>query len=320
MIHYFSGTGNTFHLVKELEKNLTVKGYVVKISNAEKGLDVKLAEYNLHVFCFPVYGIGTPSIMLRYLSKLQSVAGCSAAIIATSAGLEGQSLYHVETILRKKGFRVFLTDMVIYTYNFTQILNTPTKEEEKKVFEEARKHIATLTDRILQQERTFKKRNPIFLTLSWVVFTLYYNLGRRFLGKVYIADGSCNNCQVCNKVCPVKAIHTKQEKPKWNFQCEGCQRCINMCPQKAIQLSVVKLLLFVVFQIAPLFIIGFIPYLAQMYLLIRIIFYIIFAVIGTVLAFGIIHCMERFEMTRKLLYISYTRKFRRNIAEGFHIP
>jgi ferredoxin len=267
-----------------------------------------------------VYGVGTPAIMLNYLSKLECVAGCSAAIISTSAGLEGQSLYHVQTMLKKKGFQVFLMDMVIYTYNFTQILNPPTKEEEKKVFKEAQIHIATITEQILQQERVFKKRNYVFLLFSWIVFTLYYNLGRRFLGKVYIADASCNGCQVCNKVCPVKAIHMRKGKPNWSFQCEGCERCINMCPQQSIQLSVVKLLLFVVFQIvAPFFIIGFIPYLAQLHVLIRIILYFVIAVVGTILAFGLIHCMEQFKITRKLLCINYTSKFRRNIAEGFHI-
>ena len=71
------------------------------------------------------------------ISTVKATIGCKAAIVCTSAGSEGQALDHFKYILNKKGFEIFLTDMVIYTYNWTQILNPQSKEIEEKVFKEA---------------------------------------------------------------------------------------------------------------------------------------------------------------------------------------
>ena len=182
LIHYFSGTGNTYHMVKTIESELRSKGYEVDLLNIEKDKDKNLDDYEVHIFCFPVYGFGTPSIMLKYISNLNIVKS-KAAILCTSAGIEGQSLSHCKYLLNKKGFKVFFTDMVTYTYNWTQIINPQSKEIEERVFKEAEVKVIEITKKIINNEISFKKTNIIILVLSWVVFIVFSNLGRRILGK-----------------------------------------------------------------------------------------------------------------------------------------
>jgi len=320
LIHYFSGTGNTYHMVNLIKDQLTNKGYEVDLLNIEKEINKNLTDYKLHIFCYPVYGFGTPSIMLRYCSKLEHTIGCKAAIICTSAGAKGQSLNHFKHRLNRIGFEVFSTDMVIYTYNWTQILNPQSKERGREIFKKADAKVVEITTKIFNNQKHFKKSNVIVLMFSWFTFIVFSNLARKILGKTFIADDSCINCSKCKNICPSKTIHMMNEKPRWNWNCENCQRCINMCPQKSIQLSIVKLAIFVVMEVLPIFIIINInKYAVDLPIIVNIILYGIMFGINTILANSVINLLEKVNLFRKILQFSYTKKYRRNIAEDFNV-
>lgn len=320
LIHYFSGTGNTYHMVNVIKNQLIERGYKVNILNIENDSNKQVIDYELHVFCYPIYGFGTPSIMLRYISNLNHSRGSRAAVICTSAGEEGQALHHFRYLLSKKGFEVLWTEMVTYTHNFTQILNPQSKEAENKVFRQAEIKITEIINKICKNEGYLKKRNIILLALYWMVFTLFSKLARKLLGRMFIADDSCTSCKRCKKLCPAKAITMYSGKPRWNLNCESCQRCINICPNKSIQLSIVKLIIFIVAQLSPIFIIIFInENIKSLPVIIDIMLYFVMLALNTFLANILISFAEKFQSLRKILQVSYTKKYRRNIAKGFEI-
>lgn len=320
LIHYFSGTGNTYHMVNVIKNQLIERGYKVNILNIENDSNKQVIDYELHVFCYPIYGFGTPSIMLRYISNLNHSRGNRAAVICTSAGEEGQALHHFRYLLSKKGFEVLWTEMVTYTHNFTQFLNPKSKEIETQVFRQAEIKITGIINKICKNEGYLKKRNIILLALYWMVFTLFSKLARKLLGRMFIADDSCTSCKKCKKFCPAKAIRMYNGKPKWNLNCESCQRCINICPNKSIQLSIAKLIIFIVAQLSPIFIIIFInENIKSLPFIIDIMLYFAMSALNTFLANILISFTEKFQSLRKILQVSYTKKYRRNIAKGFNI-
>jgi ferredoxin len=320
LIHYFSGTGNTYHMVKTIERNLKDKGYLVDLLNIEKAEDIGLKDYDNHIFCYPIYGFGTPSIMLKYISTIKAKENVKAAIICTSAGFEGQALSHVNTLLNKKGFKVIYSDMVIFTYNWTQMLNPQSKETEEKVFKKADLRTKEIIEKIINNKSEYKKMNVFALSLSWIVFTVFRNFARRVLGKTFIADKSCANCGKCKSVCPAKAINMYEGRPKWNWNCESCQRCINICPKKSIQLSIVKLLIFLILELIPIWILMEInDHVYSLLIIENIVLYIIMFFVNTTAAAAIIGIMEKVRIMRKILEISYTKKYRRNLAADFKI-
>jgi MinD superfamily P-loop ATPase len=51
----------------------------------------------------------------------------------------------------------------------------------------------------------------------------------------FLADENCNNCGICEKVCPVNNIILVEGNPQWHHKCQQCLACINFCPENAIQ-------------------------------------------------------------------------------------
>lgn len=320
LIHYFSGTGNTYHMVGIIRNQLMERGYKVDIFNIENDSNKQVIDYKLHIFCYPIYGFGTPSIMLRYISNFKCSRGSRAVVICTSAGEEGQALHHFRYLLKKNGFEVLFTEVVTYTYNFTQILNPQSKETENKVFRQAEIKIMDIIKKICNNERYLKRRNIIILTLYWIIFALFSRVARKLLGRTFIADDSCINCNKCKNVCPAKAITMHNGKPRWNLNCESCQRCINICPNKSIQLSIVKLTIFIIAQLSPILIIIFInKSIKGLPIITDIALYCTMFSINTLLADKLISFIERLQIFRKVLQVSYTKRYRRNIAKGFKI-
>lgn len=320
LIHYFSGTGNTYHMVKTIEQNLKDKGHLIEVLNIESSEDINLKGYETHIFCFPIYGFGTPSMMLKYISNIKDNVHANAAIICTSAGFEGQALSHVNGLLNKKGFKVIYSDMVTFTYNWTQMLNPQSKEIEEKVFKKADLRTKEIIDKIIKNKSEYKKMNLFGIGLSWIVFTIFRNFARRVLGKTFIADKFCVNCGKCKDICPAKAIDMYGERPRWNWNCESCQRCINVCPKKSIQLSIVKLLIFLILELTPIWILIKInAYVYSVSIIANIVLYFIMFFINTIAAGVIIDVMEKVRIIRNIFEISYTKKYRRNVATDFKI-
>lgn len=248
LIHYFSGTGNTARVIHLIADGLRKADYHVEIHNIEDGKRNQIG-YDLQIFAFPVYAMAPPAVMLRYLRQSAPGDGVKTGIIAVWGeldatgkvpGWEGQALEQAKRVLERRGYTVFFTDGVGYPESFTAILKTPTIEERVKITAVGEEKVKTMVERLVNQESSLRRCNLPNQIWSRLVFYLYTLLGRRMMGKMYIADDQCNGCGKCARTCPVGSIHMVHHQPRWNFACEGCQRCINICPESAIQTSTVR--------------------------------------------------------------------------------
>jgi Pyruvate/2-oxoacid:ferredoxin oxidoreductase delta subunit len=55
------------------------------------------------------------------------------------------------------------------------------------------------------------------------------------MDKSFWADEKCNNCAICEKICPTQNILIKSSKPVWQHRCDQCFACLQWCPEEAIQ-------------------------------------------------------------------------------------
>lgn len=317
LMHYFSGTGNTFHMAKVIEDRIKLKGYKVEYNNIECETKETLDEFDLHIFLYPIYGFGTPSIVLRYLKNLKPIKASKTSIICSCAGFEGQSLSHVKSILNKKGYDVFLTDIGVYPDNWTHFSNPIDEKDQIKALENADVHIRELADKIANSETSIKKRSILNLAWSWLIFILFSSLGRRVLGKIFIADTSCTSCRKCIKTCPVNALELSNAVIKWKWNCENCQRCMNICPVKSIQTSILRLVSFILISVLTFFaLVNFNEY-YKLHTIINIPLYILLTAIGIFIVDVVLSFIERSTLGRKISQVSFTKKNRRYFVKEF---
>lgn len=93
-----------------------------------------------------------------------------------------------------------------------------------------------------------------------------------------------------------------------------------MCPKKSIQLSIVKLSIFFILELMPIWLLMKInAYVYSLSIIANIVLYFIMFFINTIASGGIIDVMEKVRVIRKILEVSYTKKYRRNVATDFKI-
>ena len=89
--------------------------------------------------------------------------------------------------------------------------------------------------KILSGKSYFKALLEVYdILLAPVAFACYL-IGRFFFAKTFYASGDCDNCDICIKACPVKAIIIVDKRPFWTLSCESCMKCMSNCPKKAIE-------------------------------------------------------------------------------------
>lgn len=262
-IHVFSGTGNSLNAANILEGRLDCAGYATRFVRIGHGGIPPLEAFDLHVVVFPVYALDVPDIVLRYLRLLPDGRGAEAVVVATigrlfeksrvpgDGGDEGGALEHVRKLLLRKGYDVTLTDAVSFPSNVTIGRLGAGTSEVPGILRQSDEHVNRIADSILNCERKVKRYLPL-VPQAWMLFALlFHGIGRRSIGKMFVANSRCTSCGLCEQSCPVGAIRTVEGRPRWTWQCEGCHRCINTCPQGAIEGSLLRGLTMIVLVFIP---------------------------------------------------------------------
>jgi NAD-dependent dihydropyrimidine dehydrogenase PreA subunit len=339
-IHYFTGTGNTAHSVKLLSKTIQEKGNTVRIIQVHKGVIPPVEAPDFHLIAFPVLSWAAPVLMQKYVSEMPKSSRAKTAILAVNGaifhkgnlvkGYTGQALEQLEHILRKKKYDVFLTGNASFPDNWTQLTNPCKPEEIKDIFQVGESEVRSFAEKFLSGKKELYRCGIGNIIWSNMVANLFGYLGRRALGKFYIADNHCTNCGICVKSCPVSAIKSGKEKPWWGTTCEDCNRCINICPEKAIQVSVPLFIIQLIlnFGLTVWAIVAILKYIPQMIPLdktflipieiVLILFATIFLIWVLMVPFDAFFRLFMKRPSIRLFFSrSYTTNFRRYVAPGF---
>lgn len=335
LIHWFSGTGNSYHAATLVERRLKEAGYDTQWQHVSRGTVPLVSSVDLHLFTFPVYACDLPDIMARYMWKLPPGKGVKAGIIAINGSLHpttripgaqgdpGWSFDHALLILRLKGYDVVLADAAPYPANVTAVIPTARVAWEPEILRMGDQRVDMLAQRFAKGERSV--RHNLLLLFLYLPFGLAYGLvGRHIIGKLYVADGKCNGCGTCVKSCPTGSIRLTAGRPGWNWRCQGCMRCINACPRRAINTSLPRLAMLIAISLIPvdwlLSVMGnagliMPPGMAGAVLTWAFALVAFFAILYV--ADKVVFLLERVPLIRSVLSINHNWWFRRYLNPGF---
>lgn len=236
-ILYFSGTGNSYQVAKDIQNSLSTLNLckIASMRNEEK-IEVKSKILGI---VFPVYYARLPLIVEKVIKSLNLNKDSYVFSIVTHGGAPAKVLFKLKDLLEKNhghlnsGFLVKMPANNILKYDTKDMhaYNDVFKQEKKKIemiskiVKERKNHPCEVTSLVL--DRVVDK---IFIKQTNKIVEGFHESDRNFW-----ATYDCNGCKICERVCPVENIEFNGEKPTWKHKCEQCTACIQYCPKEAIQ-------------------------------------------------------------------------------------
>jgi ferredoxin len=182
-LYYFSGTGNTPHVSKELSRRLP-GSRLVPIAGLATLATIRTEAATVGVLS-PLHGMTLPIPVEAFLKRLDPESADYIFAVTTRGGTRSRGVAKMQRILRSKGSQL----------DASFILDMPSNDPKFKKYRTPR------DDGI-----TFSRIRPIVFLLETLV-----GLGMAFAkhsgaNKYIYADEKCKGCGTCEKVCPPRKI------------------------------------------------------------------------------------------------------------------
>lgn len=235
MVLYFSATGNTEFIAKELAKRLDDE--CVNLLSRIKAQDYSpIHSEKPFVVCAPVYVCEIPRFMAKYLKKLPFTGSKDVYFILTSGGYCGPSGLLMKKIFKAKkmtchGHAEFKMPRNYVASNAYAMLE---KEQVEERIISSYQQLDGVAKDILAGNKLTARHVFLFETLITLPLNPVW-CKYKLTAKDFFAKDSCMGCGKCAKVCPLNNIKITDKKPVWSNQCTHCMACISNCPVDAIE-------------------------------------------------------------------------------------
>lgn len=246
VILYFSGTGNSLAMAKELREYIEESHMTAILSSESK--DIKWDKIDKAIFVYPIYMNYMPAPVESFIEKVNIPDTVRVHIVATHGGTQGfAGVGMVEC---------FTTNEIVVNgyYEVEMINNTPKGvapkmlmrlEWEKDILiEKVQKNITRSADIIKTIASSISRDESGILESAKNDVTKFQykimKLIRKLVGNNppklnFVLGDTCTGCGNCEKVCLADRIAIENNQPKWKTEhCYYCYACFNYCPTQAI--------------------------------------------------------------------------------------
>ncbi len=235
MVLYFSATGNTEYIAKEIAKRTNdeclnllerIKTQDLSPINSEKPF----------VICAPIYVCEIPRFMMKFLKKLSFTGSKDVYFILTSGGYCGPAGNLLKKIFKAKkmtchGHAEFKMPRNYVASNSYPMLE---KEEIEKRLIDSYNQLDQVSNDILAGNKLKSRHVYLFETLITLPFNPIY-CKSKLKAKDFYSTDACIGCGKCAKLCPLNNVSIVDKKPVWSNTCTHCMACIANCPTNAIE-------------------------------------------------------------------------------------
>lgn len=156
-IYYFSGTGNSLHIAKELQKRIPETKLIPIVSLLNK--DVIATNGETVGLVFPVHLATVPIPVKDFLNNLDVKSATYIFALATRCGTTHRAFIDIDKVLKKQGKSLdsyFALNMADNNPRFKN-WNIPQKEEVEKMESEAQVRLDLIQKIIINQEKHREK-------------------------------------------------------------------------------------------------------------------------------------------------------------------
>ena len=264
-VYYFSGTGNSLYIARELATQLDAALIAVK---SVVGNDRIEENADCVGIVFPVYNHRIPYIIERFVRRLCIPDNTYVFAVSTYGDSTCISLTYLSELLAQKGRRLSLGYGVKMPYNYINpengfsglfkpfTLSQTPETELARMLEEAHNKVPSICEDIkarkeghidAEHEKLEKTLDALHLREllqkpTWLKISGYkgktklsYMESIQLMDAGFFSDDTCVKCGTCAKICPVGNIQMTADGPQWLQHCEQCFACLQWCPKSALQ-------------------------------------------------------------------------------------
>ncbi len=232
--YYFTGTGNTYLVVKEMKGVFEKEGIEVKLYKMEKVSPEGVNLEDTVGLGFPVASQGTYPFVWEFVEGLPETSGTPVFMVDTLHMFSGGVVGPLGKILRRKGYKTIGAREIKMPSNLLR-KDIDVEKDRKKIekgLESARRYAVDLI-----KGNTRWGYVPV-LSDFMSIFSKRetpWRLYRRFF-KMEVDKERCTKCGICRDICPVHNIDL-QDYPVHGDHCYYCMRCFSFCPEGAIHIG-----------------------------------------------------------------------------------
>ena len=328
-IYYFSETGNAKAAANWIASFSQKFNCKAEVFNIEKKPEINITKNSLIGFCTPTHGFNIPAVMINFIAKfpkakndvfiLNTRAGLKIGKLFTP-GLSGLAQILPAFMLKLKGYKIVGYQPLDLPSNWISVHPGLSPKAIDAIFDRCEGIIEKFTSKILSGKKIYRGLYSLPIDILIIpISILYYLFGRFFIAKTFVASPDCNNCGLCIKQCPVKAIKVVDNRCFWTYKCESCMKCMNNCKKRAIETS----------HTFSLFTIILIPLIALEYAMVlvakitflsnisstthSIIYNVIYLILTLIIVFGgyrLTHFLMRYHFFAKIVTYTSLTKFK----------
>ena len=239
MIFYFSGTGNSAWVARQLASSLHEPLCEVVSALTDGAASLSIDAGTSVGFVFPVYSWGPPLPVLRLLASLRlSAAPSYLYFICTCGDDTGKTARVFSRAARRRGWQCKAGFSIILpnTYVCLPGFDVDGQELVRTKLAKAESRLSEVIAAVRARQEGFDCREG---SLPWVKTYLIRPLFHRYLTspRRFHVTEACVGCDQCARHCPFQNIRV-EGRPRWGDRCTLCLSCYHHCPRKAIRYSV----------------------------------------------------------------------------------
>jgi len=238
-IYYFSGTGNSLHVARELGRCFP-DATLIPIMAA---LRVEPVETRAEVvgFVFPIHAFTLPWPVRAFLEKADF--GSASYIFAVATRECFSSVFDdIDHLLERQGKTLHAGFYFEMPQNYIPIFEVYSSEEIERV-EAAMLEGLNFVAQTITERGTHRTKDPTWLfplSHGLVPLVSLWFCKVRFpdMARSFTVNDRCAGCGICERVCLSGKIRIEDGQPVWDqtVRCTYCFACLHYCPEQAVQL------------------------------------------------------------------------------------
>lgn len=236
MILYFSGTGNSKYVAKQIAEE--TKDEIVSLNSLiKKDEDVVLeSPEQPFVFVCPTYAWRIPEIVNDFIEKTEFKGSKKVYFVLTCGGETEYAINYTKRLCEKKGWELCGFAEILLPDNYIVMFPSLKEEDIENTIAKAQPVIKELSKDISNglEFQVYKASGLGGKLKSKIINKLFYKMYVNPKG-FYVLQSKCVSCGLCAKLCPLNTIELQKGLPVWGDKCTHCMACINNCPEFAIE-------------------------------------------------------------------------------------